>query len=259
MPIAARRDRYSSAVSNRNLAREIPPYLWRRVRKVVFRLRGGLRFTHRFYDAGLAQALAGQNPKEAVFDHLGFIFFFTVSARPKLIVELGTRGGASTRALLVAAERSDATVLSIDVDDCAGLDLPHRDRWRFVRSDDIEFGRLRFADWCRGESLEPSIDVLYIDTSHFYEHTREEIDVWFKLLAPRGIVMFHDTNMGTGIYPHTDGHIGTGIDNDRGVIRAIEDFTGRSYIESDFFYDVRGGFAISHFPYGSGLTVMQRL
>jgi hypothetical protein len=43
------------------------------------------------------------------------------------------------------------------------------------------------------------------------------------------------------------------------VIHAIEDFMGRSYMESDFFYDLRSDFVISHFPYGSGLTVMQRL
>jgi cephalosporin hydroxylase len=246
-------------VSNHGVTREIPPYLWRRIRKFVFRLRGGTRFTHRFYAEELAQALAGQNPKEAVFDHLGLLFYFTVAAQPKLVVELGTRAGASTRALLVAAAHTDAIVLSVDVDDCAGLDLPDRERWRFVRADDIDFGRKGFEKWCREQPLQPSIDVLYVDTSHFYEHTRDEIGAWFPWLAPRAVVMFHDTNMGTGIYPHTDGHIGTGIDNDRGVIHAIEDFMGRSYMESDFFYDLRSDFVISHFPYGSGLTVMQRL
>src|SRR5579872_7286938 len=50
-----------------------------------------------------------------IHDHLGALFAETVAARPRLIVELGTRGGISTRALLAAAEVSDAHLLSVDI------------------------------------------------------------------------------------------------------------------------------------------------
>src|SRR5476651_2065618 len=51
----------------------------------------------------LAEALGRwADARSDIHDHLGAIFAETVRSRPKLIVELGTRGGLSTRALLAA-------------------------------------------------------------------------------------------------------------------------------------------------------------
>ena len=47
-----------------------------------------------------------------ISDHLSELFYEVVNAQPRLIVELGTRGGESTRALLSAAQVLDARVLS---------------------------------------------------------------------------------------------------------------------------------------------------
>jgi hypothetical protein len=37
---------------------------------------------------------------------------------------------------------------------------------------------------CRGRNIAASIDLLFIDTSHYYEHTVLEIQSWFPLLSP---------------------------------------------------------------------------
>jgi predicted O-methyltransferase YrrM len=223
-----------------------------------FRRTGGGRYGQRYYHATLSHALQGRARQSDISDHLGTLFFFATNARPQLIVELGTRGGESTCALLAAAEESSAAVLSIDMDECGGLDLPYRERWTFVRGDDVEFGRDRFPEWCGQNGRDPVIDVLFIDTSHEYEHSKAEIEAWFPHLAPGAVVIFHDTNMGRGAYARMDGSTGFGWNNDRGVIRAIEEYLGRRYDENSFFCDQADEFLVLHHPHNNGLTVLQR-
>src|SRR5215471_14832452 len=83
-------------------------------------------------------------------DHIGTIFCEAIASRPRLLVELGTRGGVSTRTLLAAAEIVDAHVLSIDINDCSDVNLPDalRKRWTFVRADDLVFAGQPFSTFC---------------------------------------------------------------------------------------------------------------
>jgi cephalosporin hydroxylase len=236
--------------------------LRRGARQLAFRASGGRRYRQRFYSAEVKAALAGYREKSDISDHLGTLFAETVATRPRLIVELGTRGGESTRVLIAAATVSGARVLSVDVSAAPTLHVPGLERWSFVQSDDVAFGRdaQGFERWCAQASLEPKADVIFIDTSHLYEHTRAEIAVWQRHLAARGALLFHDTNMGGGVYARLDGSVSaSGWDNARGVIRAIEEFLGRSYDERAFFTDVAGGFLVSHRPNCNGFTVLRRL
>jgi predicted O-methyltransferase YrrM len=193
-------------------------------------------------------------------DHVGTIFYEALSSRPQLVVELGTRGGVSTRALLAAAEFANAHVLSIDIDDCSNIDLPDRfrRRWTFVRSDDVAFAGEPFSAFCAARKLPPMVEVILIDTSHLFEHTRDELKSWLPRLGPRGVIILHDTNMGSGRYRRLDREIGFGWDNKRGVIRAIEEMLGRRYDEQTFFTDVAAGFVITHQPWSNGLLIMRK-
>jgi predicted O-methyltransferase YrrM len=194
-------------------------------------------------------------------DHIGTIFYEAISSRPRLLVELGTRGGVSTRTLLAAAEITNAHVLSIDVDDCSVIDLPDdfRKRWSFIRADDIAFAGEPFSAFCTTRALPPVAEVILVDTSHLYQHTRDEIKHWVPLLGQRGVIMFHDTNMGGDWYKCLDRDIGSCWDNKRGVTRAIEEFLGRRYDEHTFFTDVAAGFVITHLPWSGGLLIMRKL
>lgn len=232
--------------------------LVRAARTLRYRLGGGTHYRSKIYHPVLRQALQRARTRSDISDHLSTIFFFAVDARPKLIVELGTRGGESTRVLLAAAHLCGARVLSIDIDDVGHIDAPFRELWHFVRDDDVAFGRSKFSDWCAGHGLPAVADLLFIDTSHLYEHTRQELAVWAPYLAPSGTMILHDTNMGTGRYGRLDGSIGVGWDNQRGVIKALEEFVGRAYDERVFFDDLAGGYLIKHFPYCSGLTVLKK-
>jgi cephalosporin hydroxylase len=238
----------------RNLTREL--------RKAAFRAGGGRRYRQRYYSPEVAACLAGYREHSDISDHLGTLFSETVATRPRLVVELGTRGGESTRVLIAAASVSGASVLSVDIDEAPALEVPGRERWTFVRSDDVAFGRevAGFRAWCGERGLGPQADVIFIDTSHLYEHTREEIEVWHHHLAPAGALLFHDTNMGSGVFSRLDGTISaSGWDNQRGVIRAVEEFLGRRYDERSFFTDVARGFLVTHRPNCNGFTVLRRI
>ena len=192
-------------------------------------------------------------------DHICTIFYEAISSRPRLIIELGTRGGVSTRTLLAVAQITNAQVLSIDIEDCSDIDIPDwlRSHWTFIRADDVSFAGEPFADFCATRALMPFADVILIDTSHLFEHTCAEIRCWLPRLREGGVVLFHDTNMGT--YRCLDKGVGLGWDNQRGVIRAIEQFLGRCYDEKTFFTDFTGGFGIAHLPWSSGLLIMRKL
>ncbi len=193
-----------------------------------------------------------------ITDHLGAIFFFTLNAAPRLIVELGVRSGESTRVLLAAAELADAHVLSIDIEPWSHIEVPFKSRWTFVQADDVAFGRSSFVNWCASKHLEPKVNVLFVDTSHEYEHTRQEILTWTAHLADQATLIFHDTNMGEGAYVRYDGSIGFGWNNNRGVIRAIEELVGRNYDENTYFTDATDDFLIIHFPGCNGLTILRK-
>lgn len=215
---------------------------------------------NRFYDPILAAYWGGKGPRRSeISDHLGALFHEALVARPALIVELGTGTGSSTRVLQAAARHTGARMLSIDLKDKAGMAVPAEARafWTFERADDVAFARDRFAGWCGARGIAPAIDFLFIDTSHELEHTRREIAAWFPLLADAATVAFHDTNLHVAGL-RRDGTAMAAYDNERGVIRAIEEYLGRSYDERTCFVDVAGDWAIRHDPVCNGMLVMRR-
>ena len=72
-------------------------------------------------------------------------------------------------------------------------------------------------------------------------------------------MMFHDTHMGDGWFRRLDGVVSRGWNNERGVIRAIEERLGRQFDETTYFSDFVGGFVVQHTPWSSGFTVLRSL
>lgn len=191
-----------------------------------------------------------------ISDHLLTLFTEALGAEPILIVELGVRGGESTFVLERVAALTNAVMVSVDIEPFDGRS-PYP-RWTFVQSDDIAFADA-FPEWCAQQGVEPRVDVLFIDTSHLYEHTLQEIRAWLPLLSDRGCVFFHDTNIAR-IYRRSDGTMGSGGWSERrGVISALESHFGCRFNEKTDFVDVRGGFLIRHYARCNGFTVLRRL
>jgi predicted O-methyltransferase YrrM len=193
--------------------------------------------------------------RTAINEHLETLFLESLNMKPRLIVELGVARGESARVFAQVAQLSGAKLVSVDLTDCSrALDWQE---WNFIQKDDIEFAR-EFPAWCRQRQIEPVIDVLFIDTSHYFDHTLEEIRAYFPFLADHAKVFFHDTNLETYIF-RKDGSMDLGWDNDRGVIQALEVYFGRSFNEKEEFIDFVTPFVIKHYPHCSGLTVLEKL
>lgn len=190
-----------------------------------------------------------------ISDHLMTLYAEALSVNPRLIVELGVRGGESTFAFERAARLSGAHLLSVDLEDCTvQSSYP---KWSFVKQDDTIFAT-QFADWCSSKKIAPDIDVLFIDTSHLYQHTLEELRLWMPYLSAKGKMILHDTNM-KKIYRRADRSLGLGWDNARGVIRALEETLGVRFNEAHDFVTVAKGWLIRHWAHCNGLTVLEKL
>lgn len=125
-----------------------------------------------------------------IHQHLVTLHDLVTKLGAKLVLELGVNTGESTIALLEAVHATNGILVSVDQQD-----LPQTrpmlekygltGRWQFHRSDDITFG----LAWPK----EKKADLIFVDTSHQYAHTKREIEIYEPILRPGGIMVFHDT------------------------------------------------------------------
>jgi predicted O-methyltransferase YrrM len=114
-----------------------------------------------------------------IVDHLPALHDVALGA--SVVLELGVRGGRSSAAFLAALEQGDGELWSVDV---AGQPFEH-ERWHFVQGDDRDVA----------DALPEAVDVLFIDTSHHYGHTLQELDLYGHRVRPGGVIVCHDTEL----------------------------------------------------------------
>jgi predicted O-methyltransferase YrrM len=137
-----------------------------------------------------------------------------------VIVELGVRGGDSTRALLAACvDLGDGLLISYDIEDCSGqvTDPVLTERWQFNLKDSIQAG----LDFALGTKRPPRVDMVFIDTDHLYRTTRGEIAAWHQHVRYGGCLVFHDYWLDDPGRPE-HGH---------GVKQAVDEFTNTRHPE----------------------------
>lgn len=193
--------------------------------------------------------------REAIAGHLGALLWHCCACRPGLIVELGVRRGLTTSLFIEAARTYGGHILSVD-----SGPVPFTssyEQWFFKEMSSQEAGK-QFPEIASQLGLSSSVDLVFLDTSHEYEDTVEELAQWVPHIAPTGTLICHDTAMGR-VYRHSDGSIRRGRDNARGVERALEDFLGISLDARSHYTGYSGGWAVYHNPLSSGLTMLTRL
>lgn len=121
--------------------------------------------------------------------HLGLLF----SLARGNVVELGTRTGVSTCALLAGVETHGGRVWSIDLDDCSAL-FSHP-QWTFIQGDSR--AAMEHMEYQIGEDTQ--IDLLLIDTEHAYEVTTLELHRWYSYMRPGGRICLHDPETFPGV------------------------------------------------------------
>lgn len=126
-----------------------------------------------------------------IHQHLVTLHNLVTSISAKAVIELGVNTGESTIALLEAVAATNGKLISVDQHDFSQTRLMLEKygltgRWEFHKMDDIKFGT---EIWPKDKKA----DIVFVDTSHQYEHTKKEIDVFDQILRPGGIMIFHDT------------------------------------------------------------------
>lgn len=190
-----------------------------------------------------------------ISDHMELLFTESLSMNPKLIVELGVRSGRSTFVFERVAKVCDAFLLSVDIE--PQLAASSWSKWNFIQEDDLTLAD-RFKDWCAAQGIDSKIDVLFIDTNHEYTHTKREIAKWFPILSPNAKVFFHDANVKM-LYKRRNGTIGKAYNDDRDIMRAIEEYLGTHFNEKEDFVDFKDSWLVRHYAICNGMTILQKI
>lgn len=190
----------------------------------------------------------------AIRGHLSSIYWECVRSRPQLVVELGVRGGDSTVVFCEAGKLYDGKIVSVDINP-APFDTGY-EGWHFLQGRSQDVGK-KFAE-VRADLGLGLVDILFVDSSHLYEETVEELKSWLPHLSPGGTIMCHDTCMGR-VYRATNGGLRRGWDNKRGVTRALEEVLGLTLEERVNHVKLENGWVVNHNPLSSGFTMLTRI
>lgn len=112
------------------------------------------------------------------------------------VLELGVRDGISTSALLAGVEEHGGHVWSVDITEECG-ELYDHPQWTFIQANSRDAGAVISACALQRRFL-PTLDLLFLDTLHHYEHVKAELDAWGDAVRPGGCILVHDTDLSPG-------------------------------------------------------------
>lgn len=151
--------------------------------------KGAYLFQKRDFTATISKALTDLTPQEKVAqrfalakqsgDMKDFVDYIKDHAKGTCM-EIGVRDGASSSAFLSGLQGKEGVLLSVDVQDCSGLFAGHP-QWKFIQSSS-QNPKLRV----------PELDVLLIDGDHTREGYRADLERYFPLVKPGGLILSHD-------------------------------------------------------------------
>ena len=206
-------------------------------------------------------SIYGASNNSDISEHLHVLNFIVRMKKPEVLVELGTRGGESTRVFINALREIGGQGYSVDLMPAPKF-LNELNSWKHFVGDDVAIGQLGKSQgrWPNGDDFK-GIDFLFLDTSHEYEHTREEIAVWWPLINPKGLLIFHDTNLSGNPTKLLSGGFTKGWDNKRGVTRAIEEYFAIQLNENSLTTLGKSDqiFVSLHLPWSNGLSIIQKM
>ena len=120
-----------------------------------------------------------------IYLHLPRMVELVKSGNCTKVLELGTRTGVSTIAWLHALEQTGGHLWSVDIDTQPAIGShPH---WTYIQGDDMD-------PTVQAQLPEP-FDIVFLDTSHHYRHTKAELDRYQHMVRPGGLIVCHDTEL----------------------------------------------------------------
>ena len=119
-----------------------------------------------------------------IYLHLPTFVQLCLDRQARHVVELGTRTGVSTVAWLHGLAQTGGRLTSVDIDERPAIG--EFDHWTFVQGSDLDpavFSQLDDAD------------IVFVDTSHLYDQTLRELNLYRHLVKPDGLLVLHDTEL----------------------------------------------------------------
>lgn len=90
-----------------------------------------------------------------IYEHLELFYNTCLQLNAQVILELGVRGGESTKAFIEACKITHGTLISVDIVNCSNVS--NWPGWTFIQADS------------RSLDINKTIDVLLLDTEHTYD------------------------------------------------------------------------------------------
>lgn len=142
-------------------------------------------------------------PVTAWLGHGPFAIWLVKTAKPRVIVELGTHYGYSFFAMCQAVQKNGLKTQCFAVDTWQGDEhsgqyddsvfqsvVTHNDQYKGFST----LLRKRF-DQALADIPDGSVDILHIDGRHFYDDVKQDFETWVPKLSNSAIVLFHDTEV----------------------------------------------------------------
>ena len=121
-------------------------------------------------------------PPFDTYQDLQHYYDLAVKIKAQKILELGVGTyGVSTYAWIHACHETGGKVTSVDIEE--KKHLFNDPCWEFIKSDDMALNPLE---------LSPPYDIVFIDTSHTYDHTLAELKRFSPMVRPGGYLIMHD-------------------------------------------------------------------
>jgi len=140
-----------------------------------------------FTDSPMRFSLKTSIEKSEINEHQVTLFMLTVENNLKRTLELGVREGRSTMVLSEAINLIGGHLWSIDIADCPNVKKKMKEMglehvWSFIKNDDKEVAK----------TWDKELDHVFIDTSHTYDDTIEELRIFSKFVVKNGFITLHD-------------------------------------------------------------------
>ena len=150
----------------------------------ILGIKGDASTTPRVSDLALRYAEVAAVESD-IWEHLPTFLDLVDRMQATRVIELGTRTGVSTIAWLYALEQTGGHLWSVDLDSKPPIgDHPH---WTFIQGDDESDEVLT--------QLPAEVDIVFLDTSHWYENTKRELELYLSSVRKGGLIVCHDTEL----------------------------------------------------------------